>query len=209
MVSHWGLSYNKSSQVSRSLLSILADLNNAVVVMVSTRPLISKTAIPCTNPLVTVPRPPITVGITVTFMFHSLFSSLERSRYLSLFFFFFFFFFCFPSVLPCGHPKRQSPQFYSFVFCFFCFVFFTFFFCFFVCLFVCLFFTITRSGNLAENRWSVCISKSVSFVRLIFLDGLLVLHIPFVRMVKFKLLAQFPVDHLPHPIVSSFILFLC
>ena len=33
------------------------------------------------------------------------------------------------------------------------------------------------------------------------------MHIPFVRMLKFKFLAQFPVDHLAHPIMSSLILF--
>ena len=39
--------------------------------MISTSPLISKSSNPCINPLVTVPSAPITVGITVTFMFHS------------------------------------------------------------------------------------------------------------------------------------------
>ena len=39
----------------------------------------------------------------------------------------------------------------------------------------------------------------------IFLDGGWVVHIPFVRMVKFKFLAHFPVDHLAHPIMSSLI----
>ena len=38
-----------------------------------------------TNPLVTVPKAPITIGIIVTSMFHSFFNSLARSRYLSLF----------------------------------------------------------------------------------------------------------------------------
>ena len=32
------------------------------------------------------------------------------------------------------------------------------------------------------------------------------MHIPFVRIDKFKFLAQFPVDHLPHPVVSSLVL---
>ena len=41
MVFLWSLSDSKSSQVSRTLLSILASLNNAEVWMVSTRPLIS------------------------------------------------------------------------------------------------------------------------------------------------------------------------
>ena len=79
------MSERKSPQVSRTFLSILADLNNALVWMVSTRPLISKSSSACTNPLVTVPSVPITTGSTVTFMFHGFFSSLTRSRYLSLF----------------------------------------------------------------------------------------------------------------------------
>ena len=84
MVFHWSLSNNKSSQVSWTLLNILVDLNNAVVWMASTRPLISKSSSPFTNHLVTVPSVPITIGITVTFMFPSFFSSQARSRYLFL-----------------------------------------------------------------------------------------------------------------------------
>ena len=53
MVSHWSFSDSKSPQVSRTLLSIQADLNNAVVWMVSTRPLISKSSRPFINSLVT------------------------------------------------------------------------------------------------------------------------------------------------------------
>ena len=41
MVFHWSLSDSKSPQVSRSLLSILAVLNKAVVWMVTTRPLMN------------------------------------------------------------------------------------------------------------------------------------------------------------------------
>ena len=55
-------------QVSRTFVGILADLNNAVVWMVSTRRLISKSSSPCTNPFVNVPGAPITIGITVTFI---------------------------------------------------------------------------------------------------------------------------------------------
>ena len=66
MVSHWSLSDSKCPQVSRTLLSILADLNKAVVWIVSTRPLIFKSSSHCTNHLVTVPRAPITIGIIVT-----------------------------------------------------------------------------------------------------------------------------------------------
>ena len=71
MVFHWILSDSMSSQVSRTLLSILAILNNVVVWMVSTRPLISKSSSPFNNPLVTVWKEPITIGMIVTFMSHS------------------------------------------------------------------------------------------------------------------------------------------
>ena len=85
MVFHWRLSDSKFPQVSRTLLSILAVFNNAVVWMVSTRPPTSKSFRPFNNPLATVPKAPITIGIIITFMFHSFFNSISRSRYLSLF----------------------------------------------------------------------------------------------------------------------------
>ena len=84
MDSHWILSDSNSPQVSATLFS-MTDLNNAVVWMASTRPFISKSASPFDYPLVTVPSTQITIGITVTFMFHSFFRSLARSQYLSLF----------------------------------------------------------------------------------------------------------------------------
>ena len=83
MVSNWSLSDYKSPQVSRIFRSTVADLNKAVVWMVTTRPLISKSPSPCTNLLVTVPSVPITIGITATFMFHRIFSAQTRSRYFS------------------------------------------------------------------------------------------------------------------------------
>ena len=46
-------------------------------------------------------------------------------------------------------------------------------------------------------------------VGLIFLDKCWVVHIPFVRMVKFQFLAQFTEDPLAHLVVSGLILFLC
>ena len=64
---------SKSPQVSRTLLSMLVDLNNAIVCMVSTRPLIPKSSSAYMNTLVTVPSLPITIGITVTFWFDSFF----------------------------------------------------------------------------------------------------------------------------------------
>ena len=54
MVFHWSLRDSKSPQDSRTILSILAVLNNAVLLIVPTRPPISKYSTPFNNPLVTV-----------------------------------------------------------------------------------------------------------------------------------------------------------
>ena len=133
LVSHLSLSDSKSLQVSRTLLSILANRNNAVLWMVSTRPLISKSSSRCTNPLVTVPRTPTTTGITVTLMFHNFFSFLARSRYSS----FFSLSFNFP-MWSAGWANSETRQVLS--------------------LFLL---TITWSGRLVEIKWSVYISKSL------------------------------------------------
>ena len=85
MVFHWSLCDSKSPQVSRTRLRILALLRNAVVWIVSTRPPTYKSSRPFNYPLVIVPKAPITIGTIVTFMFHSFFNSLARSRYLSFF----------------------------------------------------------------------------------------------------------------------------
>ena len=92
MVFHWRLSDGKSPQVPRTLPSILAVFNNAVVWMVSTRPPTSKSSRPFNNPLVTVSKRPITIGIIVTFMFHSFFQFSSKVEVLiSLFTFFQFY----------------------------------------------------------------------------------------------------------------------
>ena len=89
MVIHWSLKDSKSPQVSRTRLRILAVLSNAVVWIVSTRAPTSKSSRPFNNPLAIVPNAPIIIGTIFTFMFHSFFNSLARSRYLSLFSLFF------------------------------------------------------------------------------------------------------------------------
>ena len=135
MFFHWSLSDSKSPQVSRTLLSILAVLNNAVIWMVSTPPPTSKSSSPFSNPLV--PNAPITIGIIVTCMFHSFFNSLARSRYLS------FFSHSFRFILwSAGTAKSTNLQ-----------VLFFFFFFFFLLI-------IIKSGLLARIRWSVCMLKS-------------------------------------------------
>ena len=85
MVFHWSLSDSKSPQVSRTRLRILAVLSNAVIWLISTLPPTSKSPKPFNNPIVIVPNALITIGTIVTFVFHSFFNSLARSRYLSFF----------------------------------------------------------------------------------------------------------------------------
>ena len=102
--------------------------------MVSTRPFF--------NPLMTVPRTPITTGIIIA-MFYRLFNPLAKSWYL--------YFFDFLLALASGQLGQQSPQFFK--------------------LFLFFLLIIIRSGHLAEIRWSVCISKSnrslcISFSRI-------------------------------------------
>ena len=73
------------------LLRIQADLNNVLVWMVSTR-FISKSSSPCINPLVNVASAPITIGITVTFLFYVFFQySCKVLEFISLLTFFLFY----------------------------------------------------------------------------------------------------------------------
>ena len=116
--------YNsKPPQLFRTLLSILADLNNVCH-------LISKSISLFTKLLVTVSSAPITIGINVTFMFHSFFSSLARPRYSSLLSLSFNF-----TLWSAGTVKFTIRQNLVFLL------------------------TIIRSGCLAEIRWFVCMSK--------------------------------------------------
>ena len=133
MVFHWSLSDSKSPQVSRTRLRILAVLSNAVVWIVSTRPPTSMSSSPFNNPLVSVPKAPITIGTIVTFMFHSFFNSLARSRY-------FFFFFTFLQIYSVVRWDSKVDNFADSLFLFLL--------------------IIIRSGLLAGIRWSVCMLKS-------------------------------------------------
>ena len=131
-------------QVTRTLLSILVNLNNVVVWTVSTRPVISKSSSLFTNPLVTVQRAPITISITVTFMFYIFFQFSSKVQVLMLLFAFFQFYFV-ESLDSKVHNSASS-----------------------LISFILL--SIIRFCCLAEIRWFVCISKSqrslcVSFSR--------------------------------------------
>ena len=133
MFFHWSLSDSKSTQVSRNRLRILAVLSNAVIWRVSTRPPISKSSRLFNNPLVIVPKAPITIDTIVTFMFHSFFNSLIRSRYLS------FFSLSFRFILwSAGTAKSTILQILFF------------------------FLLIMRSGLLAGIRWSVCMLNQIA-----------------------------------------------
>ena len=138
MVFYWRLSDSKSLHVSRTLLSILSIFNNAVVWIVSTRPPTSKSSWSFNNPLVTVPKAPITIGKIVTFMFHIFFNSQARLRYLSLFSHSFSFI-----LWSAGTAKSTILQIF-----------------FLLLLLLLLLLIIIRPGLLAEIRWSVCILKS-------------------------------------------------
>ena len=76
---------DKSLRVYRTLLSILADLNNVVVWMVLILLLISISPSLPSKPLGTVPSAPTAVDIAVTLKFYPVFSALKRSKYLSIF----------------------------------------------------------------------------------------------------------------------------
>ena len=65
--------------------------SNAVVWMESTHPLFSKSSTPFINPFGDCTKAQITIGIIIIFMFHSIFNSAARSRYLSFFSIFFSF----------------------------------------------------------------------------------------------------------------------
>ena len=130
------------------------------------------------------------IGITITFMFNSFFSSLERSRYLSPFFAFLQFY-CMTSR-TAKSTIRQTPLFSSSFFFF-------------------------GSGEINYYRFFVfwprldylLVSQNCKeFLASLFQERILgsCFGCSFVLMVKFKLLAQFLVDHFPYPVVSCLIL---
>ena len=88
MVFHGSLSDSKSPQAYRTILSILANLDNAVFRRVSIWLLISKFSSPFTNPFGIVPSDPTTIGITITSM--SQFMSFSSKVYVLIALFLFF-----------------------------------------------------------------------------------------------------------------------
>ena len=80
-----------SLQVSRTLLSILANFSSAMVWVASILPVISRSSNLFSRFLGIVPKTPTMIGITITFMFYNFFISMVRSMYLSNFLFSFIF----------------------------------------------------------------------------------------------------------------------
>ena len=124
MVSHWSLSDSTC---------ILADLNNAVVWMVSTRLLIIKSSSLCINFLVSLLRAPITIGKS-SLSYSTVFQYPEKIIYLS---------FRFLSILLLGQQGQKNPQFSKFsILLFVCVCV-----CVCVCVRVCDYYTVWSSGR--------------------------------------------------------------
>ena len=101
--------------------------------MVSTRSTTSKSSRPFNNPLVTVPKPPITIGIIITCMFHRFFQFPSKVEVFILLITFFQFY---SMVSRDTKVDNFSNSLFFFLL------------------------IIIRSGLLAEIWWSVCMSKS-------------------------------------------------
>ena len=183
MVFLWSFSDSQSPQVSGTLLSILAVLSNAVLWIVFTHTPTSKPFRLFNNPLVTVPKAPVTIGIIITSMFHSFFNSLARSMHLS------FFSHTFSFIL--WSARRAKSTILQIIFY----------------LFIILLLSIIRSDLLATIRWSVCISKSIRSLCVLF-SRCWVVYIPLVSVFKFKSFAHLTVNHLIDTVVSRLILHL-
>ena len=160
MVSHWSLSDSKSPHVFMTLLSILADINNAILWMVSTRPLNSKLSSPFINSFGDSTDRTNYHWYNCHFHIPQFFQFPNKVKLLI----FLFVFFQFYSVVS-QDSKVHNPTSSLFLM------------------------TITRSGRLDEIRWSVCISKSQwSWCVSIFQVRFWVVLIPLVHMIKFQFL---------------------
>ena len=100
---NWTPSCSKSSQLFKTLLSILDDLSSAMVCMVSILPRISSYPILFSRLLGIVPSTLMMIGITVTFIFYNFLNFLAGSRYFLNFFVFLYF-----NSLICWNSKVIS-----------------------------------------------------------------------------------------------------
>ena len=107
VVFHWSLSVGKSREGSRTRFSILADLSNAFVWIVSILPLISISSCPFSRLLGIFPSTPTTINITLKLMFLNVFNSLARSKYFPI-----FSLSSISTVWPVGTAKSIKQQFF-------------------------------------------------------------------------------------------------
>ena len=145
MVFNLSLTFSKSLRLSRTLLSILDNLNISLVWMVLILPLISSSSSLRSKLLGPFQLQLVSPSTSCSIFFYS----RARSKYF------------FAQV-------RQNVKIYKFVF------FYSFFY----------FLIISRSGRLAEIKWSVCIWKSQKILCLSFCEFCFG-HIPFGCMIKF------------------------
>ena len=135
MVFHWSLSNSKSPQVSRTLLSIRSDVNNAVIWMSLIRPLVFKSSRSLTKRI-------SYIWYQRHFHVPLLYFSLARFKYLSL---------CFLWFLICGPLTRQGALFDKFT-CFFLFSF--------IITWSSLLARIRWSACISKSLWFLCIFYS-------------------------------------------------
>ena len=128
-----------ANQRTRTLLSILADFTNAVVLMFSILLPISNSSSLFSNSLRTVSIAPSTVRVTVTFLSHFKKSFLVRRKWSTIFLISFIFILC---SVGTAHSSRWHVLFFVLL-------------------------INTRSGLLIGLRESVCISKSQRILCLI------------------------------------------
>ena len=134
-VFHGNSDDSKPLQVSVTLLNILANFSNTVIWMISILPLIFNNSSSFFFRLLKAVRNvPSTAGITLI-IFHSIFSSLAKFKYLPVFSLFLLFAFYDP-------PERQNPPYCKFSFLL----------------------IKTWSSLLVEIWWFVCISKSLGIL---------------------------------------------
>ena len=190
---HWSLSDSKASQVSRTLLSILAVLNNEVVWMVSNHPHISKSS--SLSTILIFPNRPVPLPVLWWLYWArrlqlvspsplcSIVSSAPKQgpgTYLSLLSLSF--------TLWSAETARPIIRLVLFCCCW------------------------ESLGQVVWPRLGVpFVSQNPrEFCAFHYPGRIPIFHLPFVRMVKFQFLVQFPVDYLPHPVVSTlFALFYC
>ena len=138
-----------------------------------------KSSSSCPKTFVTLPSMPVKIGIIVTFMFYSLFHFSSKVLVLFTLFAFFQFY-----LLVSRNSKVHNFE-------------------------GALFFQSPGLAVLQRFDHQFLSQNPREFWVFHFKDGSLVVHLTFLRMVRFKLLAQFLVDQLPHPVMYTIIHLLC